>query len=193
MIFEFSSATWAAPLWAGRTGGRRQRSCARQRTDAGPGPARRCTRKAGTLARFYGFLLAALPGPHPHADRPRRHPGRSMSTTARTTPDYGEMRVPPAEDEVDELFDGLARRACRTRASTCPRRGITWRRRCGGRAGLRITRDATCSMSGTGGRDLGEFGKIHVRFGKGSTRPRRRRPGWSRRSTQVGSTCWTGG
>ena len=78
--------------------------------------------------------------------------------------DYGVLRVPPPEEEVEALFAGAAG-GCRTRASSCRRRGITWRRRCGG-PGCGSARP-TCSTSGTVP-DLGEYGKIHVRYGKGS-------------------------
>ena len=59
------------------------------------------------------------------------------------------------------------------------------------RAGLRINETAMLDIRDWRP-DLGEYGKLHVRFGKGSRGPRAEDPAGARRSTRS-TSCWTGG
>jgi site-specific recombinase XerD len=122
-------------------------------------------RKALTLGRFYDFLMARYQGeiyavtgcvvsqPIDEFNRPRA----TYSALA---------RIPPGDDDVAELFgqwrDSLpnARKylpACRDYLAAS-----LWRR-----AGLRITETVMLDIRDWRP-DLGERGKLHVRFGKGS-------------------------
>ena len=76
------------------------------------------------------------------------------------------MRVPPSEEEVDELFAAWRAWLPSARKYLPAARDYLaaslWRR-----AGLRIRETYMLDVRDWR-RDLGEFGKIHVRFGKGS-------------------------
>jgi site-specific recombinase XerD len=121
--------------------------------------------KAGTLARFFDFLLVryqadihALTGVVPV------QPIDEFNRPAKA--DYGAGRVPPAEDEIETLFASW--RACLPSARKylpAARDYLAaslWRR-----VGLRITETVLLDLRDWRP-DLGEHGKLHMRFGKGS-------------------------
>lgn len=121
--------------------------------------------KAGTLARFYTFLInryeseiQAVTGytlvqPIDEFNRPARA-------------DYGIPRVPPREDEVEELFkrwrDSLADTRKFLPAARDYLAASLWRR-----GGLRINETVMLDIRDWRP-DLGTRGKLHIRYGKGS-------------------------
>lgn len=80
--------------------------------------------------------------------------------------DYGAGRVPPPQEDVEELFTGWRQSLPGARKYLPAARDYLaaslWRR-----AGLRINETAMLDIRDWRP-DLGEFGKLHVRFGKGS-------------------------
>jgi site-specific recombinase XerD len=80
--------------------------------------------------------------------------------------DYGVARVPPSDAEVEALFTGWRDSLGETRKFLTAARDYLaaslWRR-----AGLRIQESYMLDVRDWR-RDLGEYGKLHVRFGKGS-------------------------
>lgn len=122
--------------------------------------------RAMVLARFYDFLLARYPGEvFARTGQVLQQIIDSFNRPAKA--DYEVLaRIPPTDQEIDELF-GRWRQALPDARKYLPAArdylaASLWRR-----AGLRISesrmldlRDWRC--------DLGEHGKIHVRFGKGS-------------------------
>ncbi|MFC9536821.1 tyrosine-type recombinase/integrase [Streptomyces sp. NPDC056975] len=121
--------------------------------------------RANTIARFYDFLTlryqseiyartgCVVAQPVDEFNRPR-HAG------------YGLVRVPPAAGEVEALF-GRWRQALAGARKYLPaaRNYVTaslWRR-----IGLRLNESAMLDV-GDWRPDLGAFGKLHVRYGKGS-------------------------
>jgi site-specific recombinase XerD len=122
--------------------------------------------KAGVLARFFGFLQAryqadihALTGvvltqPIDEFNRPRRA-------------DYGSVeRIPPSQAEIEEFFvhwrEWLPSARKYLPAARDYLAASLWRR-----AGLRINETRMLDIRDWRP-DLGEHGKLHVRFGKGS-------------------------
>lgn len=121
--------------------------------------------KAGTLSRFYEFLLARYQGeihsltglvicqPVDEFNRPH-------------SPVYGEVRVPPADEEVDALFAAWRQALPGTRKYLPAARDYMaaslWRR-----GGLRIGETVMLDIRDWRP-DLGTLGKLHVRYGKGS-------------------------
>ncbi len=121
--------------------------------------------KAGTLARFYEFVIArylddvlALAGVEVQQpiDEFNRQSGKSL----------GEVRVPPSDAEVDELFTQWRRSVKEARKYLPAARDYfaasLWRR-----LGLRINETVMLDIRDWRP-DLGDFGKLHVRHGKGS-------------------------
>ena len=122
-------------------------------------------KKAWALGHFFDFLidryqgdLLALTGvgvvqPIDEYNRPAKA-------------DYGVARVPPANDEVERLFDAWRENLARARKYLPAARDYLaaslWRR-----AGLRIQETYRLDIRDWR-RDLGEHGKLHVRYGKGS-------------------------
>lgn len=122
-------------------------------------------KKAWALGHFFDFLidryqgdLLALTGvgvvqPIDEYNRPAKA-------------DYGAARIPPADDEVEALFgawrDGLAQARKYLPAARDYLAASLWRR-----AGLRIQETYMLDIRDWR-RDLGEHGKVHVRYGKGS-------------------------
>jgi site-specific recombinase XerD len=122
--------------------------------------------RALTLGRFYDFLLtryqgevhaktgAVLEQPIDHFNRPKRA-------------EYAVLtRVPPSDEEIEQLF-GLWRDALPEARKYLPATrdylaASLWRR-----AGLRITETVMLDIRDWRP-DLGEHGRLHVRFGKGS-------------------------
>lgn len=121
--------------------------------------------KAGMLAQFYDFVISRYQGDI-HAltgvvvtqpiDEFNRQSGASL----------GKVRVPPSDAEVDELFTGWRRSVTEARKYLPAARDYMaaslWRR-----LGLRISETAMLDIRDWRP-DLGEFGKLHVRHGKGS-------------------------
>lgn len=121
--------------------------------------------KAGVLAQFYDFVIARYQGDI-HAltgvvvDQPidefNRQSGASL----------GKVRVPPSDAEVEELFTGWRASVTRARKYLPAARDYfaasLWRR-----LGLRINESVMLDIRDWRP-DLGERGKLHVRFGKGS-------------------------
>lgn len=121
--------------------------------------------KAGMLAQFYDFVIARYQG-DVHAltgvvveqpiDEFNRQSGACL----------GKVRVPPSDAEVDELFTGWRVSVREARKYLPAARDYfaasLWRR-----LGLRIGETVKLDIRDWRP-DLGEFGKLHVRFGKGS-------------------------
>ncbi|MFF3313010.1 tyrosine-type recombinase/integrase [Streptomyces sp. NPDC002952] len=121
--------------------------------------------RASTVARFYAFLTARyvreiwertgcqVVQPFDEFNRPR-HPGQHT------------IRVPPSPGEVQALFEGWRGELPGTRKyAPAVRKYVMaslWRR-----AGLRLTESVMLDV-GDWYPDWGGFGKLHVRFGKGS-------------------------
>jgi len=121
--------------------------------------------KAGMLAQFYDFVVARYQGDI-HAltgfvveqpiDEFNRQSGASL----------GRVRVPPSDGEVEELFAGWRVSVSGARKYLPAARDYfaasLWRR-----LGLRINETTKLDIRDWRP-DLGEFGKLHVRHGKGS-------------------------
>ncbi|BCM65742.1 hypothetical protein EASAB2608_01076 [Streptomyces sp. EAS-AB2608] len=121
--------------------------------------------KAGTVAQFFDFMVSRYQGDI-HAltghiveqpiDEYNRPPGREVA----------ELRVPPSDAEVDLLFRQWRASIPGARKYLPAARNYfaasLWRR-----LGLRINETVMLDIRDWRP-DLGEFGKIHVRFGKGS-------------------------
>jgi integrase/recombinase XerC len=121
--------------------------------------------KAGTLALFYDFVISRYQGDI-HAltgvvveqpiDEFNRQSGASL----------GKVRVPPADAEIEELFARWRGSVSEARKYLPAARDYfaasLWRR-----LGLRINETVMLDIRDWRP-DLGEFGKLHVRHGKGS-------------------------
>lgn len=121
--------------------------------------------KAGLLAQFYDFVISRYQG-DVHAltgcvveqpiDEFNRQSGASL----------GKVRVPPSDAEVEEFFAGWRSSVTEARKYLPAARGYfaasLWRR-----LGLRINETVMLDIRDWRP-DLGEFGKLHVRHGKGS-------------------------
>ena len=121
--------------------------------------------KSHALAGFYEFVIGRYEGVIRRStgvlvaqpiDEFNRQSGHSL----------GKVRVPPADEEVDALFAGWRESLSQARKFLPAARDYfaasLWRR-----VGLRITETAMLDIRDWRA-DLGGFGKIHVRFGKGS-------------------------
>ncbi|MCY7413856.1 MAG: tyrosine-type recombinase/integrase [Salinibacterium sp.] len=121
--------------------------------------------KAGALAQFYEFVVARYQGQiyriagvvvEQPIDEFNRQSGASL----------GKVRVSPADAEVDVLFAGWRGSIPEARKYLPAARDYfaasLWRR-----LGLRITETVMLDIRDWRP-DLGGFGKVHVRFGKGS-------------------------
>lgn len=120
--------------------------------------------KAGTLALFYEFVISRYQGQIHRAtgvlveqpiDDFNRQSGASL----------GKVRVPPSDTEVDVLFTGWRLSIAGQRKYLPAARDYfaasLWRR-----LGLRINESVMLDIRDWRP-DLGEFGKLHIRFGKG--------------------------
>lgn len=121
--------------------------------------------KAGTLAQFYDFAVSRYQG------EIRRLTGHVISQpidefNRQSGASLGRVRVPPSEAEVSELFDKWGRSLPAARKYLPGARDYfaasLWRR-----LGLRINESVMLDIRDWRP-DLGEFGKLHVRHGKGS-------------------------
>lgn len=121
--------------------------------------------KAGTLARFFDFLIARYQG-DVHAltgyalTQPIDEFNRPSSSSSPA------VRVPPSDPEVEALF-GQWRDALPTARKYLPAArdylaASLWRR-----AGLRINETVMLDVKDWRP-DLGDHGKLHIRYGKGS-------------------------
>ncbi|WP_416986788.1 tyrosine-type recombinase/integrase [Streptomyces sp. T028] len=121
--------------------------------------------KAGALAQFYEFVIARYQGAIHRAtgvvveqpiDEFNRQSGAAL----------GKVRVPPADVEVDELFNGWRQSIPEARKYLPAARDYfaasLWRR-----LGLRMNETVMLDIRDWRP-DLGGLGKFHVRFGKGS-------------------------
>lgn len=121
--------------------------------------------KAGVLCGFYEFVTARYEGAIRRAtgvlvqqpiDEFNRQSGASL----------GKVRVPPSEAEVDALFAAWRESVTQARKYLPAARDYfaasLWRR-----VGLRINESVMLDIRDWRP-DLGSFGKLHVRFGKGS-------------------------
>ncbi len=117
------------------------------------------------LAQFYGFVISRYQGDilaltgcvvEQPIDEFNRQSGASL----------GRVRVPPSEAEVEQLFTEWAVSVTEARKYLPAARDYfaasLWRR-----LGLRINESVMLDVRDWRP-DLGEFGKLHVRFGKGS-------------------------
>ena len=121
--------------------------------------------KAWTLAQFFDFLIARYQGDiHALTGHVLVQPIDEYNRPAKA--DYGVARVPPTEEEVEHLFAAWRAWLPTTRKFLPAARDYLaaslWRR-----AGLRIQETYLLDVRDWR-RDLGEHGKLHVRFGKGS-------------------------
>lgn len=159
-IFEFAAAL-PGPLWSASCDDA-DRFLAEQRR-AGRSASTRST-KAVTLAQFYDFVISRYQGDvHALTGCVVVQPIDEFNKPPSVLP--GRVRVPPSEAEVDELF-------ARWRSSLVDARkylpaardyfaASLWRR-----LGLRINETVMLDLRDWRP-DLGEFGKLHVRHGKG--------------------------
>jgi site-specific recombinase XerD len=121
--------------------------------------------KAGTLSVFYEFVIARYEGTIRRAsgvqveqpiDEYNRQSGASL----------GNVRVPPSDEEIDILFTAWRESVPNARKYLPAARDYfaasLWRR-----LGLRINESVMLDIRDWRP-DLGGFGKLHVRFGKGS-------------------------
>ena len=161
MLFEFIQFT-GRPVWTAQPADA-DRFLADQRQR---GRARLTVQhKAGSLARFFEFLLSryrveiaaatgvAVVQPIDEYNRPARA-------------DYGVPRIPPSTEEVERLFAAWREWLPEARKFLPAARDYLaaslWRR-----VGLRIQESYMLDVRDWR-HDLGEYGKLHVRFGKGS-------------------------
>jgi len=161
-LFEFI-AFLGRPVWTAQPGDA-DRFLAHQRRQLGLA---RLTvqHKAWALAHFFEFLVA-------------RHQGDIHRLTGHLVEqvidefnrpaqaDYGAARVPPSEEEVEKLFTAWREWLPNARKFLPAARDYLaaslWRR-----VGLRIQETYMLDIRDWR-RDLGEYGNVHVRFGKGS-------------------------
>jgi site-specific recombinase XerD len=134
---------------------RRERGLARQTVQG----------KSVMLAKFFEFVIARYQGDIlALTDVVVVQPIDEFNRPAKA--DYGAGRVPPPDDDVGALFDAWRTSLPEARKFLPAARDYLaaslWRR-----AGLRITESVMLDI-GDWRPDLGELGKLHVRYGKGS-------------------------
>jgi len=162
VIFEFARFL-GRPVWTAQPHDA-DGFLARQRTVLGRA---RLTvqHKAWALARFYDFLVLRYQG---NIHRLTGHVVIQVidEFNRPAKADYGVLRVPPPEDEVEALFAAWREWLPQARKFLPAARDYLaaslWRR-----TGLRIRETYMLDIRDWR-RDLGEYGKIHVRYGKGS-------------------------
>lgn len=162
VIFEFARFL-GRPLWTAQPQDA-DGFLARQRTVLGRAKLT-VQHKAWALARFYDFLVARYQG---DLQRLTGHVVIQVidEFNRPAKADYGVARVPPSDDEVEVLFAAWRERLPDARKYLPAARDYLaaslWRR-----AGLRIRETYMLDIRDWR-RDLGDYGKLHVRFGKGS-------------------------
>ncbi|WP_245689478.1 hypothetical protein [Streptomyces chattanoogensis] len=121
--------------------------------------------KAWTLAQFFDFLITRYQGDvHALTGHVLVQPIDEFNRPAKS--EYGTPRIPPSEAEVDQLFAGWRESLGQARKFLPAARDYMvaslWRR-VGTRIGETLKLDIRDWRP-----DLGDFGKLHVRHGKGS-------------------------
>jgi site-specific recombinase XerD len=121
--------------------------------------------KAWALAQFFDFLVLRYQGDvHALTGYVVTQPVDEYNRPAKA--DYGAPRIPPPEEDVDTLFSLWAASLPHARKYLPAARDYMaaslWRR-----AGLRIGETVMLDIRDWRP-DLGELGKLHIRFGKGS-------------------------
>ncbi|MFI5783144.1 tyrosine-type recombinase/integrase [Nocardia sp. NPDC051570] len=122
--------------------------------------------KSGTVARFFDFLVSRYQGEiHELTGHVVVQPVDEFNRPVKA--DYGgAIRVPPPEDEVEDLFRRWRESLPEARKFLPAARDYLaaslWRR-----VGLRISESVNLDIRDWRP-DLGDHGKLHVRFGKGS-------------------------
>jgi len=162
ILFEFIRFL-GRPVWTCQPGDV-DRYLVHLRKDRGLAPAT-VTDKAWALAHFYDFLLARYQGDiHVLTGHVLVQPIDEFNRPAK--PYAVSARVPPPEQDVEALFgswrDALPQARKYLPAARDYLAASLWRR-----AGLRISETAMLDIRDWRS-DLGELGKLHVRFGKGS-------------------------
>jgi site-specific recombinase XerD len=162
VLFEFTGFL-GRPVWTARPHDA-DRFLACQRKDLGRS---RLTvqRKAWSIAHFFDFLLLRYQGDiHALTGCVVEQVIDEFNRPAQA--DYGALRIPPSDDEVDQLFsawrDWLPSARKFLPAARDYLAASLWRR-----TGMRIAETYMLDIRDWR-RDLGEHGKIHIRFGKGS-------------------------
>lgn len=122
--------------------------------------------RAGAIGRFFDFLIVRYQGDiHAIAGHVVTQPIDEFNRPARVHP-RGVERIPPRDDEVDAFFEAWGAWLPSARKYLPAARDYLaaslWRR-----AGLRISETVMLDIRDWHP-DLGERGKLHVRFGKGS-------------------------
>lgn len=121
--------------------------------------------KAGTLTQFYKFVIARYQGQiHRITGVVVAQPIDEFNRQSGAS--HGRVRVPPSEAEIDQLFTGWRSSIPQARKYLPAARDYfaasLWRR-----LGLRINETVMLDIRDWRP-DLGGFGKLHVRHGKGS-------------------------
>jgi site-specific recombinase XerD len=121
--------------------------------------------KAYSLAKFFDFLITRYQGDiHAITGHVLGQPVDEFNRPAKA--DYGSARVPPTDEEIEALFEAWRDWLPSARKFLPAARDYLaaslWRR-----VGLRIQETYMLDIRDWR-RDLGEHGKLHVRFGKGS-------------------------
>jgi site-specific recombinase XerD len=123
--------------------------------------------KALALRHFFDFVVARYQGDvHALTGHVVSQPIDEFNRPTKAQLQYGSPRVPPSQAEVETLFAGWRQALPETRKFLPAARDYLaaslWRR-----AGLRISETVGLDIRDWRA-DLGELGKLHVRFGKGS-------------------------
>ncbi|WP_406689269.1 tyrosine-type recombinase/integrase [Saccharopolyspora sp. ID03-671] len=162
VIFEFVRFL-GRPVWSAQPHDA-DRFLAHQRRDLGRA---RLTvqHKAAALSHFFDFLVTRYQGDiHALTGHVVTQPIDEYNRPAKA--DYGVARIPPSQDEIDELFRAWRDSLVAARKFLPSARDYLaaslWRR-----AGLRIQETYMLDIRDWR-RDLGDFGKLDIRFGKGS-------------------------
>ncbi|MFJ6251825.1 MULTISPECIES: hypothetical protein [unclassified Streptomyces] len=121
--------------------------------------------KAWTLAQFFDFLTARYQDDiHTLTGHVLVQPIDEFNRPAKS--EYGTQRIPPAEAEVEQLFNGGRESLGSARKFLPAARDYMvaslWRR-----VGTRMTETLKLDIRDWRP-DLGDFGKLHIRHGKGS-------------------------
>lgn len=162
VLFEFVRFL-GRPVWTCQPGDA-DRYLVSLRKDRGLAPAT-VTGKAWTIGQFFDFLLVRYQGDiHALTGHVLVQPIDEFNRPPK--PHTANVRVPPSEHEVESLFRGWGAALPSARKYLPAARDYLaaslWRR-----AGLRISETAMLDIRDWRP-DLGELGKLHVRFGKGS-------------------------